>query len=68
MYPDGSSYTGEFVNDAKHGHGKLRKADGSEFEGVWEMNQNTALNILSINRISSQKVIKHYDFNDFKNN
>ena len=64
VYPDGSSYTGQFVNDLKHGPGKLREAEGTEYEGVWDMDQSTALNLLKINRISRQKVIKPNDIND----
>ena len=35
-YADGSSYTGEFANDLRHGVGKYVACDGSIKEGLWK--------------------------------
>jgi hypothetical protein len=32
----GSLYTGEFVQDKKHGKGKLQYATGHEYDGMWK--------------------------------
>ena len=35
LWPDGLKYEGEYKNNKKHGPGILKKADGQEFESVW---------------------------------
>ena len=37
--PDGSIYTGEFVNDSKVGYGEFLYADGKKYVGKWNNNQ-----------------------------
>ncbi len=34
-WPDGKVYEGGFVNDKRHGKGKLTSKDGKVTEGVW---------------------------------
>ena len=35
MWPDGSVYEGDWLNDKSHGKGKLIHADGDIYEGEW---------------------------------
>lgn len=35
-WPDGTEYTGEWVNDKKHGYGELRRPDGHLYKGYFE--------------------------------
>ena len=34
-WPDGKVYEGEFMNDLKHGKGRLVTQDGKVYEGTW---------------------------------
>jgi len=34
-WPDGKIYEGEFMNDLKHGKGKLVTTEGKVYEGTW---------------------------------
>jgi hypothetical protein len=40
-YPDGSKYTGDWVNGVRQGDGALAWADGSVFEGRFEKGEMT---------------------------
>jgi hypothetical protein len=35
VWPDGKEYTGDFLEDKRHGNGKFRWKDGREYEGSW---------------------------------
>ena len=39
MFPDGSEYTGEFVNGQFSGYGTFRWSDGTIYEGHWQNNK-----------------------------
>ena len=39
LWPDGSSYVGQFHNNQIHGIGKYQWADGRFYEGEWENNK-----------------------------
>jgi hypothetical protein len=39
--PDGSQYEGAFIENARHGFGKLTRADGSVFEGDFDQNRQS---------------------------
>ena len=38
-WPDGRSYSGEFVNDLKHGEGLMKNIDGTFHQGKWVNNR-----------------------------
>lgn len=51
VYANGDSYTGQFENGKEHGRGKLKRADGFECEGLWEMGHKKGSDSLTINQM-----------------
>lgn len=35
IWPDGKFYSGEYLNDKKHGFGVFQLSDGRRYEGKW---------------------------------
>lgn len=35
-YPDGSVYSGEWLNNKQHGRGRFALANGTHYEGQWQ--------------------------------
>lgn len=35
VYPDGTVYIGEFLNDIEHGKGMLIRTNGTSIKGIW---------------------------------
>jgi hypothetical protein len=35
-YPDGSVYSGEWLNNKHHGRGRFNLANGTSYEGIWQ--------------------------------
>lgn len=50
---DGSEYVGDFWKNKMHGHGVMRYADGSIYQGQWESGVRSGRGILTINNVET---------------
>ena len=39
IWPNGSSYEGNFLQGEKHGFGRFKSFNGEEYTGFWEFNK-----------------------------
>lgn len=48
VYDDKSSYTGDWLNGLRYGHGEFVSADGAVYRGMWVNDKPHGKGILSI--------------------
>ena len=50
---DGSEYVGDFWKNKMHGHGVMRSADGSIYQGQWESGVKNGRGVLTVNNVET---------------
>lgn len=60
-WDDGKIYEGEFLNDLKHGEGKLTTTDGKVYVGKWVNGKFHKVDSGKMKKLSSDKIAEIED-------